>query len=693
LNKKFHKMRRSICIFISMVLSVGIANSQTYNSVLNILQANCTTSGCHTGANPAAGLDFSASSAVVYDALFETNPQNVWASSQGMKLVDAGYPERSLLYRKINQGLHADSPLPVEGGLPEPQGSTELLDKEKELIRQWIYYGAKETGTQIDYNILDDYYNGAGLPAMTPPPAPALGEGFQLHIGPLFLGPSAEEEYIYKYELRNESTLEINGLDTYINDGFSHHFLFFKDANGSINQGEGFIDAGLSAITSDTKMIGGWAYSLPYNLPAGTAYTWDANTILKYNYHMKNYSTTSVMPFEIYINVYTQPTGTAVKEMHSNFFINTNPLDYLIFAGQTKTINLNVSGNSFASVPAGEPDSLYIWTLGGHTHKFGTDYDIWKRTASGGEGEQIYEGFYNLDYTVNQGFYDYGEPPFRKEDELIGIVRSHGLHSEGIYHNTSSSLVNLGLTTNDEMQGFFIQYVTDSKIPLLEFAASPYLVVKAKLLLEGAYNASTNMMNTDLATNNLLPLSQPFNISPFNYNTAQTIASMPANVTDWVLVELRDKDNTSSIIARRAGLLRNDGILLDTDGTEGLKFDGLASEQYYIAIRTMRNIPIMSASPVSIPNVSAYDFTTAITQAQGNEQLYALESGVYGLLAGEYDGNGNINSLDYNVWRQDNAAVNMYLSYDGDANGVVNSLDYNLWYKNRSRLAIPVLQY
>jgi|GEM_PF-992422 len=686
-------MKKIVCLFLSLLLGTVMVMAQTFSTVAGILQTNCSQSGCHNVTTSAAGLNFAGTPAQVYDALFEIDPQNAWALSQGHKLVDAGYPERSFLYRKVNQGLHFDSSLPPAGGASEPQGYPELLDKEKELIRQWIYYGAKETGTQIDYSLLNDYYNGNGLPPMQAPPAPATGEGFQLHIGPIFLAPNAEKEYIYKYELRNPELLEINSLATYMNDGFSHHFLFFKDANGTINQGEGLIDAGLSAITDDTKMIGGWAYSLPFTLPAGTAYIWNSNTELKYNYHMKNYSNTSIMPFELYINVYTQTPGTAVKEMHSNFFINLNFFDYLIGAGQTKTIGLSVTGSDFESVPVGEPDSLYIWTLGGHTHKFGTDYDIWKRNANGSKGEQIYEGYYNLDYTVNQGYYDYGEPPFLREDNFIGIVKANGLKAEGIYHNTSGSLVNLGLTTNDEMMGFFIQYVTGSKIPLLDFGNSPFLTVKAKVLMEGAYNATSGAMSTALLTNGLLPLSQPFGASPFTYTDAITVSSLPGDVTDWVLVELRDKTNNANILARRAGFLRSDGILLDSDGSEGLRFYGLSEDQYFITIRTLRNLPVMSAAPVYIPSLSPYDFSTSVSQASGSEQLVLLVPGIYGLYAGEYDGNGVINATDYNLWRTDNAAVNDYLPYDGDANGVVNNLDYNLWYKNRSRLSLPLLQY
>ena len=70
-----------------------------------------------------------------------------------------------------------------------------------------------------------------------------------------------------------------------------------------------------------------------------------------------------------------------------------------------------------------------------------------------------------------------------------------------------------------------------------------------------------------------------------------------------------------------------------------------------------------------------------------------FKTNAYTLFSGDFDSNGVINALDYNLWRSDNAAVNIYVPYDADANGVVNNLDYNLWYKNRSKTAIAVLQY
>jgi len=65
-------------------------------------------------------------------------------------------------------------------------------------------------------------------------------------------------------------------------------------------------------------------------------------------------------------------------------------------------------------------ETVHIWSLGSHTHKYGTDFDIYLND-NGTYGEQVYEGDYNFDYTINQGYYNYAEPAFRTFDDYLTI--------------------------------------------------------------------------------------------------------------------------------------------------------------------------------------------------------------------------------------------------------------------------------
>ena len=71
------------------------------------------------------------------------------------------------------------------------------------------------------------------------------------------------------------------------------------------------------------------------------------------------------------------------------------------------------------------------------------------------------------------------------------------------------------------------------------------ITLNLKAFLEGPFNGSA--MNTALNVQNLIPLGQPYNVSPWNYTGTEQVGSIPnANVVDWVLVELRETTGDAS---------------------------------------------------------------------------------------------------------------------------------------------------
>ncbi len=451
------------CFLVGLATSVQVNAQSTYSQVYDLIQANC--SSCHSGAAPAGQLDFALSEGALYDAMIDGDVTNPFAAGQNFKLVDPGVPQRSFLYRKVNNELYHDSVLdPAEGGVMPSYAAT-LADQDKELIRQWIQFGAPEFGEVIDYDVLEEYYVDGGLARLEQPEVPE--DGFQLYLGSIFLEPGEEREYIYKYDLNNEEALEINKLDVVMNDQ-SHHFLFFKFFEGEADDEDDGLEevttlssflGGAQAISNDTKMIAGWAYSNDFTLPEGTAYTWDENTVLKYNYHIKNYSTEFILPVDLYVNVHTQEPGNALYEMQSDFYLEDAippPFgSFVVPAGEEVTFDWHFTGFDGAS----NNDTVHIWAIGSHTHQYGTDFDIYTAASNGEPLEQIYEGFYNFDYSFNQGYYDYGEPPFRVFDDFVSVRRGDGIFATASWFNTSTSDVGFGLTTDDEMYGMFIQYL------------------------------------------------------------------------------------------------------------------------------------------------------------------------------------------------------------------------------------------
>ncbi|MDA7501733.1 T9SS type A sorting domain-containing protein [Chitinophagales bacterium] len=451
---------------IGLLLFVGLSVSAQSNwgTVHNILSTKCQS--CHSGAQPAGGMDLAGSAAEVYDRLLEEVPENSFAASRGYRLIDAGYPDRSFIYRKANGDLYPESELEDGEGATMPTQGEALTDAEREILRSWIMHGAPETGAPVNVEAINDWYLEGGLSRIDRPEPPAEGEGFQLYLGTIFLGPGEEVEYIYKYELRNEQPIEITGLDVNMNED-SHHFLLFSfDEGADANEEEGLEEVTLfgggNAITTDTKMVGGWAYSQDVRLPAKVAYNWRADNVLKFNYHIKNYSTTATMPAEVYINVYTQPVGTATHEMLTEFQLSNEFL--IIPANSERTFTWDL--NDFEQ--ASSNDSIHLWLFGAHTHQYGTDFNAWQRTPEGNKGEIIYEGTYDIDYTFDTGFYDYSHPPMRIFESFYSFREQDGLFVEGDYHNTSNQTVTLGLQTVDEMFGAFMQYIVGDISDLLE---------------------------------------------------------------------------------------------------------------------------------------------------------------------------------------------------------------------------------
>ncbi len=203
-----------------------------------------------------------------------------------------------------------------------------------------------------------------------------------------------------------------------------------------------------------------------------------------------------------------------------------------------------------------------------------------------------------------------------------------------------------------------------------------------KVFLEGPYN--TGGMNTDLNSAGYLPLSQPYNTDPWYYPGTETVTSMPVDIVDWVLVELRTGTDSSSKVATRAALLRNDGQILDLDGYY-LRFDNLLPGDYYVVIRHRNHLDVMSANPVTIwSNPTLYDFSTSSSQYYGGSNgAKELETGVWGMVAGDADANGQVQTADKNDYWWIQTGTAGYKSGDFNMNGQVQTSDKNdYWWPN-----------
>lgn len=455
---------------VACVVCYGMlrAQSGTFNRVFEILQTHCAS--CHGGSAPIA-YDLGTTPAETYAAIVGTTPLNPAAAAKGYKRVDPGHPYNSFLLKKIGTNLdgYFNLQAPAEGN-PMPYNAPALSAYEAELIRQWILAGAKQSGTTVDTAVIWNYYTNGGQAFQTPPAAPATGTGFQVRLGPLFLptlgNPGNEVEYLKKEQLNLGSDLEITKIEGDL-DAQSHHFLLFMfdDSAAATQYSQGLREVTLlnTATDGSKQLQGAWQFDHALELPAGTAFYYDRRDVLDLNYHVKNYSSTDILPADLYLNIYTQPRGSGARQMRAEL-INNGGL-FLLPGTNNVTMQDQWGG-----------DDREIWIISSHTHKYGTDFDIFVRdSVTGQRGPQIYEGFYNVDYTFNQGFYDWQHPAIRTFDTLLYTVHaSEGLIFDTKYVNTSGGIVTFGLTTNDEMQLSTYLYVNKNEVVV--GAAPPALV-------------------------------------------------------------------------------------------------------------------------------------------------------------------------------------------------------------------------
>lgn len=243
-----------------------------------------------------------------------------------------------------------------------------------------------------------------------------------------------------------------------------------------------------------------------------------------------------------------------------------------------------------------------------------------------------------------------------------------------------------GISVSPSQQTSYYVTVTDNILGCSASASAVVIIndditLRTRVLLQGAY-AGSGAMSTLLNSSGLLPHNQPFGVAPWNYPGQEHIMTIPSDVTDWVLVDLRSATDTA--LYRRAGLLRNDGVLLDIDGVPGLLFSAVPGD-YYLAISHPRHLSVMSRDKISIPDATAYDFTDTLSFPVFGRCVISLSSDYEAMIAGDinydkvlkYSGAGNDRSLVFQRIMSEvggtaiNATTSGYFKEDLRMDGIV----------------------
>ena len=186
-----------------------------------------------------------------------------------------------------------------------------------------------------------------------------------------------------------------------------------------------------------------------------------------------------------------------------------------------------------------------------------------------------------------------------------------------------------------------------------------------RVLLEGPYQTNVHAMATALGDN--IPFS-----APYAADRSGTLA-IPSNATDWVLLELCEPDGR--VAYSRNAVVSCDGLLLSPNGSTGLTVE-VPTANYNVMIKYRNHLAVMSAQPVAFTNsVVSYDFTTGPDKyLGGTNACIQLEPGVWGMIAGDVDGDGKITAVDRQIVTQQMGKTG-YLPGDINLDGIVTEGD------------------
>lgn len=213
--------------------------------------------------------------------------------------------------------------------------------------------------------------------------------------------------------------------------------------------------------------------------------------------------------------------------------------------------------------------------------------------------------------------------------------------------------------------------------------------LEIKVFLEGPFDEMK--MNTSLTLSmdsTLIPLQQPYNTPPWNYDGLESVTQIPADVVDWVLIELRDTTDAaiaspSTTIYRRAAFLLKDGSVISLNGTTTLAFNHSIVHALYLVIKHRNHLAIMSAEPlVNTSGTFTFDFTTAVINTFGGAYgIKSLPNNYWGLVAGDGNADGVIDEADKTSWNSQSGYAG-YLLNDLNLDRQSNNQDKNDYWQN-----------
>lgn len=138
-------------------------------------------------------------------------------------------------------------------------------------------------------------------------------------------------------------------------------------------------------------------------------------------------------------------------------------------------------------------------------------------------------------------------------------------------------------------------------------------------------------------------------------------------LTDTLTLELRNATAPYALVSSQKAVLSNTGNGVYT-------FNNIAVGNYFLVAKHRNHLATWSAAAVACSANTTYDFTTAATQAYG-DNMKALSGGVFGLFAGDINQDEFVDGTDY-LPTLNNIFFGDYYPSDANGDGFTDGTDY-----------------
>lgn len=200
------------------------------------------------------------------------------------------------------------------------------------------------------------------------------------------------------------------------------------------------------------------------------------------------------------------------------------------------------------------------------------------------------------------------------------------------------------------------------------------------------YNVGSYTMNDTLASLSLLPTTEPYTELGYDVTETSTTLFGDTDIVDWVLLELRDKDNPKILRYSKPGVVDINGVIRDaSDNVSGILFENIVNDNYYVSIKHRNHFGVMSATAQPLSNDANFGSPGYALWEQDdvnytfldNNEIRLLTTGKY-MVAGFTAISGQYSPYT-EIWRAYNALAYGYLPADFNLDGSIDLIEHSFW--------------